>query len=190
MNDNLAYQEERREELIGGEIVMMAPSPAWNHVAISGNIFSIFRDFLRGKKCTPIQDGFDLHLDENNIFVPDFMLVCDRGKIRWNGVYGAPDLVAEVLSPSTAKNDRWYKKNVYEASGVPEYWLVNPTDRSIEVYLFQDGRYILDNLYTLWPAEQLADMTAGEKAGLVTEFKCHLFDNLTIRLEEVFSDLI
>lgn len=78
-------------------------------MAVSGNIFGIFRDYLKGKKCTPIQDSFDLYLDDENQFVPDFMVVCDTDKIKPDGVYGAPDLVVEVLSPSTAKNDKGYK---------------------------------------------------------------------------------
>ena len=72
-------------------------------------------------------------------FVPDFMVVCDREKIKADGVHSAPDLVLEVLSPSTAKNDKGYKKSVYESSGVPEYWIVSPKEKSIEVYLLQDG---------------------------------------------------
>ena len=100
MSDNLAYQEERREELIGGKVVAMSPSPRWNHIAVSGNIYKIFANYLFGKKCTPVQDGFDLYLDDENHFVPDFMVVCDPDKIKDDGVHGAPDLVVEVLSPS------------------------------------------------------------------------------------------
>lgn len=188
MNGKLAYQDDRREELIGGEVVAMSPSPTWNHVSAAGNIYAIFRDYLKGKKCTPIPDGFDLHLTANDVFIPDMMVVCDRDKIKKNGVYGAPDLVVEVLSPSTARNDRGYKKNVYESSSVPEYWIVEPSQRSIEVYLLQNGRYVLDNIYTLYPAEELEEMTDEEKTIVVTEFKCHLYDDLTIRLEDIFID--
>ena len=66
MSGNLAYQEERREELIGGKVVMMSPRPRWNHMSVAGNIYNIFSNYLRGKKCTPIQDGFDLYLDDEN----------------------------------------------------------------------------------------------------------------------------
>lgn len=189
MRDNLAYQEARREELIDGKIVMMAPSPGWNHVAVSGNIYNIFFNYLRGKKCTPIQDGFDLHLSEDNVFIPDMMVVCDPDKIRGSGVFGAPDLVVEVLSPSTAKYDRVHKKDVYEQSGVPEYWLVSPGDRSIEVYRLDGGKYVPHNVYTLHPDWALEQMKEEERAAVVTEFKCHLYDDLTIRLDDVFSDI-
>ena len=111
MRDNLAYQEERREELINGEIVMMAPAST-NHTFTSGNIYGIFWNYLKGRKCTPIADGSTVYLTDNDHFVPDFMVVCDPDKIKSDGVYGAPDLVVEVLSPSTMRNDRNRKKDV------------------------------------------------------------------------------
>ena len=189
MNSNLAYQEEWREELIGGEVVAMSPSPGWNHVSIADNLYTAFSTHLRGKKCRAISDGFDLHLTENDVFIPDMMVVCDRSKIKSDGVHGAPDLVVEVLSPSTAKDDRTRKKEVYEACGVPEYWLVSPTDKSIEVYLLESGKYILHDVYTVRPDWVLAQMTDEERSAVVTEFKCHLYDDLLIRLDDIFGDL-
>ena len=188
MSDNLAYQEERREELIGGKVVMMAPASA-EHVYTAGSIYNIFKNYLKGKNCIPFSDGLLVHLTDDNKFVPDMMVVCDRSKIKSDGVHGAPDLVVEVLSPSTAKDDRTRKKEVYEACGVPEYWLVSPTDKSIEVYLLESGKYILHDVYTVRPDWVLAQMTDEERSAVVTEFKCHLYDDLTIRLDDVFSDI-
>lgn len=188
--NNLAYQGEYREEIIVGNIVMMSPSPAWNHVSVSGSIYNIFFNYLRGKTCWVIPDGFDLHLSGKNHFIPDGMVVCDRDKIKPNWVEGSPDLVWEVLSPRTAKNDRWHKKNACEASGVPEYWIVDPAGQSIEVYLLQEGRYVLDNIYTRYSEEMLEALTDGEQAALVKEFRCHLYGDLPIRLEDVFGDLL
>ena len=190
MNSNLAYQEEWREELIGGEVAAMAPAtPQHNYIA--GNIHYVFKHYIRQKKgkCIPFQDGTAVRLSEENSFIPDFMVVCDRSKISTNRVYGAPDLAVEVLSPSTAKNDKWHKKNVYESSGVPEYWIVSPREKSIEVYLLQYGQYVLDNIYTYFSPEDMEDMTEEEKNGLVTEFRCHLYDDLIIRLDDIFGDL-
>ena len=188
MSDNLAYQEERREELIGGNVVMMSPASA-EHVYTAGSIYNIFKNYLKGKNCIPFSDGLLVHLTDENKFVPDMMVVCDRSKIKSDGVHGAPDLVVEVLSPSTAKDDRTRKKEVYEACGVPEYWLVSPTDKSIEVYLLESGKYILHDVYTVRPDWVLEQMTDEEKAAVVTEFKCHLYDDLTIRLDDIFGDL-
>lgn len=189
MNTNLAYQEELWEELIDGQLAAMAPAVP-RHNIISGNIFNIFKNHLKGKKCVPFADGTAVQLTDRDRFIPDFMVVCDRDKIGSRWVVGAPDLVAEILSPGTAKNDKWHKKNVYEASGVPEYWIVSPKEKSIEVYLLQDGRYVLDNLYTFFTEEELADMEDRDKARIVSEFKCHLYDDLTIRLEDIFGDLV
>lgn len=188
MDTNLAYQEELVEELMDGQLVAMSPA-APRHNRIAGNIYGIFWSYLRGKSCVPFADGTTVQLTDRDRFIPDFMVVCDRSKIKSQWVAGAPDLVAEILSPSTAKNDKWYKKNVYEASGVPEYWIVSPKEKSIEVYLLQDGRYVLDNLYTFFTEEELADMEDRDKARIISEFKCHLYDDLTIRLEDIFGDL-
>ena len=186
MRGNLAYQEKAREELIGGEVVMMAPSPLWNHSAIAGNIYNIFFNFLRGRKCTPIQDGFDLHLDEENVFVPDFMVVCDPDKIKRTGVYGAPDLVVEVLSRSTAKNDKTRKKDTYAKCGVKEYWLVSPDEKLVEVYRTNGTELVLHNIYAQHSEWEKAQMSQEERDSLETHFKCSLFDDLDISLEDVF----
>ena len=193
MSNNLAYQDDhitkRREELIDGKVIAMSPRPLVNHNWISDSINYIFRSYLKGKKCVPFSDGVDLYLDEKNRFVPDFMVICDRNKIKPDGVHGAPDLVAEVLSPSTARNDRERKKLVYEKHGVPEYWIVDPAAKSIEVYLLSDGSYALDNVYFYHSPEEAQYLTAEESA-LPTSFKCHLYDDLTIRLEDIFGDLL
>ena len=188
MSDSLAYQEERRTELIGGKVVMMSPAST-EHTYVADNILNIFKNYLKGKKCVPFGDGLLVRLTEKDKFVPDVMVVCDRDKIKPDGVHGAPDLVVEVLSPSTAKNDRTRKKEVYEACGVPEYWLVSPTDKSIEVYLLESGKYTLHDVYTVRPDWVLAQMTDEERASVVTEFKCHLYDDLLIRLDDIFCDL-
>ncbi len=188
INDNLAYQEEPLYEILDGKVLAMSPA-APRHNRIAGNIFLILGNYLKKKKCVPLGDGTAVYLDEQNRFIPDFMVVCDRSKIQSKWVYGAPDLLVEILSPSTARNDRMRKKDVYAASGVPEYWIVSPEEQSIEVYLLRDGAYTLDNLYAYCSDEDQADMTEAEKAGLTAEFKCHLFDDLTIRLEDIFGDL-
>ena len=82
MNNNLAYQEERCQELINGKIFMMSPRPSYFHNQVSNNIYLIFGSYLRGKRCTAIADGTALFLSETNHFVPDFMLVCDPDKIK------------------------------------------------------------------------------------------------------------
>lgn len=190
MNSNLAYQEEAREELIGGEVVAMSPRPMFNHNHIAFNIAFMFRNYLRGRRCTVISDGTDLYLTEEDRFVPDMMVVCDRDKIQENGVHGAPDLVVEVLSHSTANRDRGYKKDVYARCGVREYWIVNPTDRSVEVYLSKEGDLAFDHVYALYPDSMLEHMTEQEREAVETHFKCSLYDDFDIALDEIFSGLL
>lgn len=190
MNSNLAYQEDewakRREELIDGEVVMMSPRPAVNHNHVVLNLSRIFGNYLYGKKCTPFSDGVDLYLDDNNCFVPDFMIVCDPNKIKWDGVHGAPNLVVEVLSPGSIRNDRGRKKDVYARAGVREYWIVSPTEKSVEVYRLDDTGFALYDVYMLYPDCQLAKMSEEERSAVITSFKCSLFEDLNISLEDIF----
>lgn len=190
MNTNLAYQEEIREELINGQVVAMSPKPRFNHHRIAWNIANIFDEYLRGKRCTAIVDGLDLFLTDKDHFVPDVMVVCDRDKIKSDGVFGTPDLVVEVLSPSTVMNDRKHKKAVYERCGVKEYWIVSPEARSVEQHLLEDGKLTLSEVYAQEPDYLLAKMTEEERSALVTQFKCSLFDDLDILLEDIFYGML
>lgn len=186
MDTSLAYQDEPWEELIDGKIVAMSPRPSLSHYHVCFNIARIFEEYLWGKRCTPYGDGVDLYLSEKEQFIPDGMVVCDPSKIRPDGVHGAPDLVVEVLSPSTAKYDHGHKKDVYEASGVQEYWIVNPADKTVEQYLLQDGKFVLHEVYAVHPDWWLEKLKPEERAAIPTSFKCSLFDDLDIELEEVF----
>ena len=114
------------------------------------------------------------------------MIVCDPDKIKWDGVHGAPDLVVEILSPGTMRNDKTHKKDVYARCGVPEYWLISPGDKSIEVFRTDGTEFVLHNIYTMRPDWELAQMSEEEREAVVTHFKCSLFDDLDISLEDIF----
>ena len=187
MNNNLAYKEDFWEEIINGQPVLMSPRPTTNHNRVSGNIYFQFKKHLKGRPCEPFDDGMEVYLDEKNRFIPDMMVVCDPEKIHQNGVYGAPDLVVEVLSPSTMKRDKGDKKTAYEQAGVKEYWIVSTEEKSIEQYLLIDGRFVLHEVYAVYPDYLLEKMTDEEKAEIITEFKCSLYDDLLIKLEDVFE---
>lgn len=186
MNGNLAYREEFREERIGGKMVMMSPRPSFNHNQVAYNIARLFGNYLKGRKCTPIADGMDLFLSDEDWFVPDFMIVCDPDKLRGDGVHGAPDLVVEVLSPTTMWNDRTHKKDVYGRCGVREYWIVAPEEKTVEVYLSDGTELILQKIYTLYPDWMLKKMSEQERAAVEMSFKCSLYDDLDISLEDIF----
>ena len=190
MNGNLAYKLEPHEEIINGEIVMMAPVRV-NHGRVTRNISKLFDQYLEGRICEYFPDSVGLFLEDGKEeYEPDGMVVCDPDKVKDKGIVGAPDLVIEVLSPSTAKNDRGHKKDVYERHGVREYWIVDPSSRSVEQYVLEDGRFTLRDVYHKYPASWLADMKEDERAAVVTEFPCSLFDDLVISLDDVFGRVV
>ncbi len=183
---NLAFQEAWREERIGGKFVMLS-APSTSHNRVSGNIHSIFDRFLRGRKCEYFPDGEALYLEEGmEEYQPDGMVVCDPDKVKEDGIHGAPDLVVEVLSPSTGRYDRGHKMRVYEKHGVREYWIVSPVERSVEQYVLEEGRLVLRNAYFQYPDFLLKHMKEEEIAAIPTEFHCTLFDELSIPIEEIF----
>lgn len=188
--DNLAYaayEDEPWEELIDGRIVAMSPRPAVNHGTTASNIYRIFANYLDGKPCRPFDDGTDLYLTKKDHFIPDGMVVCDPDKVKWNRVEGAPDLVVEVLSPGSERRDRGHKKDVYERCGVKEYWIVSPGERNVEQYVLEDGKFTLREVYHHFLPYQVEDMDEKERADVVTEFRCTLFEDLSIPLADVFA---
>lgn len=185
MAESLPYQEERKEEVIDGKIVVMSPVSTV-HAYVVGSIFIIFKNYLEGKPCVPFSSGPLVRLSDTNKFFPDVIVVCDRDKIKRTYINGAPDLVVEVLSPSTAKNDRMHKKDVYSRCGVREYWLVSPEEKSIEIYRTNGTELIFYDIYALYPDWQLTQMTDEERAAVVTHFQCSLFDDLEISLADIF----
>ena len=105
-------------------------------------------------------------------------------------MYGAPDLVVEVLSPSTAQYDRGRKMRVYAQCGVREYWIVSPGDRTVEQYLLEEGQFTLSATYGLELEAILNKMTQEERDAIPTEFKCSLFDDLIIQVADIFERVV
>lgn len=98
-------------------------------------------------------------------------------------------LIVEVLSPSTTKKDKGVKKALYKKHGVKEYWIISQGDKSIEVYLLQNGKYELDNVYTIYPDWQWVKMTDEEKADAALSLKVSLYDDLIIDIKEIFKNI-
>lgn len=186
MDTNLAYQEEAWEEVIDGKVIAMSPASV-NHNRISYRIFYIFEHYLKGKECEPFGDGTAVYLGEEDFYIPDVMVVCDPAKIKPDGIHGAPDLVVEVLSPGTLRHDRGRKKNIYERYGVREYWIVSPAEKSVEQYLLEDGKFVLHETRSILPNWMQAKMKPEDRDAISTEFKCSLYDDLTISLEDIFA---
>lgn len=181
------FEEKRRVEKINGVTVMLSAMPAINHNRVVTNLVNIFSRYLRGKRCEAFFDGVQVHLDEENTFVPDAMIVCNKDIIKHNGIYGAPDLIVEVLSPSTGKNDRGPKKDVYERYGVREYWIADPKSKSVEVYQLRDGRFVLDNVYVVYEDWEWKQLSEEEKATAKLPLKVSLYDDFFVDVREVFE---
>lgn len=188
--DNLAYKEPPRVERIEGKTYLISPRPRVNHNQVSFRIAYIFARYLEGKTCVPFADGTDVHLDAENTYIPDAMIVCDPSIIHEDGIYGAPDLVVEVLSPSTMQNDRGPKMRHYATAGVKEYWIVSPLGRSVEVYYNEDGIFQLDAAYTDYSDWDLERMDDEERKAIRQEIPVSLYDDFFVNVKEVFKDIV
>jgi Uma2 family endonuclease len=155
--DYLAWPDEERWELINGVAYMMSPAPTRKHQELSGNIHSILHQHLKGKSCKVYAAPFDVRLpeiqnasDENieTVVQPDIVVICDPDKLDDRGCKGVPDLIIEILSPSTAEHDLKDKFYLYQRVGVREYWIVNQTDRTLMVFkLSAAGEYGRPEMY-------------------------------------------
>ena len=127
-------------QLIEGELIM-TPAPSPLHQIISANIFEKIRRVSREKNIgLVLYSPVDVYLDEKNAYQPDIVFIGKERQdiIKEDGIYGAPDLVIEILSPSTGYYDIKKKFRVYERYGVKEYWIVDPDMRCIEIFLLNN----------------------------------------------------
>ncbi|GHV72004.1 hypothetical protein AGMMS49928_26830 [Spirochaetia bacterium] len=144
--DYLDWDEDFRAEIIDGVVYEMAP-PITIHQRLVGRLYIKLANFLEGKTCETFVAPFGVRLfpkkdrSDTTVVEPDIIVVCDPGKIDEQGCNGAPDLVIEILSPSTARKDRLIKFNAYRDAKVREFWIVSPEEKGIETYIFDEGRY-------------------------------------------------
>ncbi len=148
--DYLTWDDGERWELIDGVPYNMSPAPRLRHQAISRELLTEFALHLRGNSCQVFAAPFDVRLPEldesddlvETVVQPDLSIICDRTKLDDAGCRGAPDLIVEILSPSTADKDLKVKFHRYQRAGVREYWIVDPTGSTVQIYtLGVDGKY-------------------------------------------------
>lgn len=143
--DYCTWDNNERWELIDGVAYALSPAPTPAHQRISRELSFQFNSFLKGKLCEVFTAPFDVRLNadkENNTVVqPDLVVICDHSKIDEGGCRGVPDLIIEILSPSTARQDRMVKFQKYQQAGVQEYWLVDPETKTVQVCLLDNKRY-------------------------------------------------
>jgi Uma2 family endonuclease len=178
--DYLEWPEQERWELIEGVAYNMTPSPSRSHQKISAALFNALYQYLKGKNCEVYYAPFDVRLPEGDeedhqiktVVQPDLVVICDPSKLDEKGCQGAPDLIMEILSPSTASKDYIAKLNLYEKNRVAEYWIIHPLDKIAMVYrLLNNGNYGRAEVY-------------AEKDSV----KVGIFDDFVIDLKEIFKD--
>lgn len=178
--DVLMWPDDERAELINGEIFLMAPAPSRAHQGISMELSRQFANYLEGKKCKAYHAPFDVRLfeqegdnpeDVDTVVEPDITIVCDLSKLDDRGCKGAPDMVVEILSPSTQRHDRLVKLGLYQRAGVREYWIVDLAEKSVQVFVLEDGRY-----------------TAKDFGAAGDTVWVNVLDDCTIDLSQVFPE--
>ena len=177
----LNWPENERWELIYGEAWDMSPAPNRKHQKIAGKLFFQIEDFLKDKDCEVYIAPFDVRLPLNEedgnketdtVVQPDIVVVCDKSKLDDAGCKGAPDWIIEILSPSTAVKDLNNKYKLYEEKGVKEYWIIDPANNYLTVYLLDlSGKYFRSGVY-----------------GIESKVQSTTFPDLTIDLNPVFFD--
>jgi Uma2 family endonuclease len=154
--DYLTWQMDEMVELIKGKIFKQAAAPRRIHQEVSGKIFNKLYNFLEKHPCKVYVAPFDVrlpvrskkHEDIDTVVQPDICVICDPGKLDELGCVGAPDLIVEILSPGNNKKELQNKYEVYEESGVKEYWVIHPNECTLIIYTLIDGKYKTSKIFT------------------------------------------
>jgi len=144
--DYLKFDDDIRRELIDGVIYNMA-APNIAHQRVIGRLFNEIYNLLKGKPCevfaSPVDVRLAAHKFDDTVVQPDILVLCDKNKIDPKGqsIIGAPDMIIEVLSPSSVSMDKVKKHKKYLEAGVKEYWKVDPINKTVSVNLLENEKY-------------------------------------------------
>lgn len=185
--DYCSWPDDERWELIEGTAYDMSPAPVRKHQKISSILHTIINNYLSGKPCESYAAPFDVLFpaskdqltDEiTTVVQPDISVICDKSILTDAGCTGAPDMLIEILSPSTAKKDMDEKYHLYEKHGVKEYWVVDPGSEYIRIFIPDENKkYGPGKLYSL------TDKSAPE-----TTAESLLLKGFSIDFKELFRD--
>jgi Uma2 family endonuclease len=172
---------DKKFELRDGKIYMMA-SPLMVHVEIVKQLYDRINEFLHDKPCKVY--SFEVGVrpkprndrSDKDQLKPDIVVICDKDKVKKDGIEGAPDLIIEVLSPSTADVDRDDKRHKYEDAGVREYWIVSPHERTVETFVLDERGRFMQDCFSLNPDHPDRKVAVAVLPGL------------EIKLAEVFTE--
>lgn len=180
--DYLGWDEGERIELIDGVPYMMTQAPLRVHQEILFELGRQFGNALKDRTCKGYVAPFDVRLSEDQnlsddeiftVVQPDLVVVCDSSKLDKRGCHGAPDLVIEIISPSTASHDYIRKMELYEKHGVKEYWIVHPTDQVVMVHILEKGQYQKPKIYDREASVQV-----------------HILPDIEIILSDLFTSIV
>ncbi|MFW5759914.1 MAG: Uma2 family endonuclease [Cyclobacteriaceae bacterium] len=142
VSDYLELQENPNQQLINGQLIM-SPSPSVMHQRVLRNLALKLNEYAEKRSDEVLFSAIDVYLNETNVPQPDIVYIFKENKnsIKEKGIEGAPDLIVEIISPSNSYIDRYQKKDLYEKSGVKEYWLVDPNNATLEIYHLGAEKY-------------------------------------------------
>ena len=186
----LAYVEPYEDfEIIEG-VKFMAPAANPNHATIINRLYSSFERYADEHPDLDIgvfTDNVEIRLDKSNVIRPDISIVCNLNMVqRYRALFGLPDLAVEVLSPSTAQRDRSVKKSLYERNGVREYWIVDPKNKSVEVYHLVDGKFELDGIYHGLTDAELEELDDEDRESIKHDITVSVLPDLIIDIRRIF----
>lgn len=153
--DYLNWQMDDMVEIIKGKLFKMTPAPSRLHQKIALKLGSDLLHFLKGKPCEVYTAPFDVRLpsfspkneDIYTVVQPDICVICDKSKLDDSGCMGAPDLIVEILSPGNNRKELQNKYEVYQESGVKEYWIIHPIEQTLLIYTLKNGAFIPSKLF-------------------------------------------
>jgi len=143
--DYYSLNDDKRYELIEGELIEMAPSPSSKHQIISINLGYELINYVRKNKLgRVIASPIDIIFNQKNVLQPDIVFIANENMaiIKENGIFGSPDLVVEILSPASTNRDRNTKFKIYEKFKVKEYWIIDPSETTIEAFFLENNKFI------------------------------------------------
>jgi Uma2 family endonuclease len=150
--DYLTWEFEERVEILKGKVFSMGATPNTSHQRISGKLSGILWQKFNNMSLNFFAAPFDVRLLDKKkstldqeiytVVQPDLCVICDENKIDERGAIGAPDLVIEILSPGNSNKEMKYKFDLYEEAGVLEYWIVNPADKTVFIYVLKENQFI------------------------------------------------
>ena len=154
--DYLTWRFTEYVELIKGKVMRKMAAPTKVHQQVSRNLTAEIYNALKGQPCELFPAPFDVRLlkstgngdaQTRTVVQPDLCVVCDASKLDAKGCSGAPDLMIEIISPSTAWLDNGIKANLYAENGVREYWIVFPAEQIINLYELRGEEYKINEVY-------------------------------------------